>query len=158
MNKLIRTVKLPLKYNINNSVNRGLIRAYKLTLPILALCVSFSVFSEVTAEKTNDDKEKTIIHKEIDNIETGLKMLAAGRLDMFVDSRECINDILNNKLPHLKGKVEEVEPVIKANQVYITVSKKSKNCDKILAAFNKGLAEIRKDGTYDKILKKHGMN
>jgi polar amino acid transport system substrate-binding protein len=88
----------------------------------------------------------------------GIQMVSSGRVDLApMDAGHALDWISKNKsvLPKL---VDLVEKPLSENPLHIIVSRNLKNHREIIEAFNKGLAASMQDGTYDRILKKHGMS
>ncbi|MGE5370537.1 MAG: substrate-binding periplasmic protein [Solirubrobacterales bacterium] len=90
------------------------------------------------------------------NVEQNVKMLALGRIDYMIDIRDGVEYLLNGKLASLKDQVMLVNPPIFKDNLYLAFSKRSKR--PLLARdFNMGLKAIKANGTYDRIVTKHGM-
>lgn len=88
---------------------------------------------------------------------TNIKKLLAKRIDLFVADKFVGMYLLNKELPDKKDMLEFITPPLIDHNLYICFSKKGKQPQKLLKAFNSGLEKIKADGTYDKILKKHGF-
>ena len=54
--------------------------------------------------------------------------------------------------------VEIIKPAYKVYDMYVAFSKLKPNYKQLTADFNKGLKIIKKDGSYDAILKKHNVS
>lgn len=91
------------------------------------------------------------------NLETNLKKVAAKRLDLTLDDEIVIKDEIQRNLPHLKSKLEFSKKAIDEKGIYITVGLKNPNAQKIIKDFNAGLIEIKSNGVYSKLLRKHGF-
>jgi polar amino acid transport system substrate-binding protein len=88
----------------------------------------------------------------------GIQMVSSGRVDLApMDAGHALNWISNNK-SLLPNSVDLAEKPLSKNPLHIIVSRNLKNHREIIEAFNKGLAASMRDGTYDRILKKHGMS
>jgi len=86
-----------------------------------------------------------------------IQKLIAKRVDLIIDSSHVILHILNTKFPENVGNIEPVDPPLKTNDIYFMISRVVPEHKQIIEDFNKGLKMIKEDGTYDKILKKHGF-
>jgi len=98
--------------------------------------------------------------KKLDNVtrdEQNIKKLLRGRIDCFPGSKRAMLYYINKKHPENKHDIVMLEPPYKAFPYYITISKKIPDHAIIIRDFNKGLEQIKKDGTFEKILKKHGI-
>lgn len=99
-------------------------------------------------------KNYTII--ESSSIENNLNALINKRVDFIIESNPVIENLISNKFKD-KGNLIHGIDVFSENDFFIMISKKALNSTIILEDFNKGLKEIKKNGTYDKILKKYGI-
>lgn len=88
---------------------------------------------------------------------SNIKKLLSGRVDLIVGARVAVIDTANKDLPGAMDRIAALAPPIQQNSLHNLVSKKSVHGPKIAEAFNKGLQQIKTDGTYGKILKKHGF-
>ena len=86
-----------------------------------------------------------------------LDKLDAGRIDIAVIDKYTAADLMVNQRPHLIGQLEFVSPFLFANSFNVSFSKKSKNNQALLRAFNRGLEMITQDGTLNRILSSHGL-
>ena len=86
-----------------------------------------------------------------------IKKLAAKRIDLFIDAKDSVFFYLNKRFPDLADDIEPLYPPLETDKIYMVVSKKIINFKKIIDDFDKGVMVIKNDGTYDKILKKHGL-
>lgn len=93
----------------------------------------------------------------VPSIQQNIKKVSIGRLDFFLEAKDSVMFYLNHELSKNKDKIQIVNPAYKINKVYMVLSKKLKNYEQIQADFDKGIEAIKKDGSYDKILVKHGM-
>lgn len=86
-----------------------------------------------------------------------IKKLLKNRIDLFVADKFVGFYTLKKEMPNMLGQIEFVDPALALNNLYVCISKKAKDYDKKITAFNKGLKSLKADGTFDKILKKHGF-
>ncbi|MCL9780783.1 transporter substrate-binding domain-containing protein [Vibrio sp. S4M6] len=83
-----------------------------------------------------------------------MQMLGADRLDLIPADLISGIYLIREKYPELRDQIDYIsEPKIQSHKVYIMFHK-GVDKDKI-SAFNEGLAKMKADGTYDKILSKH---
>jgi len=87
-----------------------------------------------------------------------LKKLLAGRVDIIVDSRETIFYLLETHFKENKNDIEAITPILETKEIYIAFSRANPEYQKLITAFNNGLQEIRNDGTYEIVKKKHKLN
>jgi polar amino acid transport system substrate-binding protein len=90
-------------------------------------------------------------------LEINIKKLLKNRIDLVIGSKKVMQHYLNTKFPNDKDKIEILEPSVDSMPLYVAFSKKSKNYKQKVKDFNIGLDIIKKDGTFEKILKKHGF-
>ncbi|OHD12754.1 MAG: hypothetical protein A2Y34_14335 [Spirochaetes bacterium GWC1_27_15] len=89
--------------------------------------------------------------------ETNIKKLYFGRINLIVIDKFVGEYLIKTKFPNYYDELEFLEPPLEVKDLYIVFSKKSKDYQQKLKDFNKGLAEIKKSGLIDKILKKQGF-
>jgi len=90
-------------------------------------------------------------------LEFNIRKLLKGRIDMLIGSKKVTQHLLNNSYPDDKDKVEIMQPAIDKMPLYVAFSKNSAGHKQKVKDFNKGLKMIKSDGTFEKILKKHGF-
>jgi polar amino acid transport system substrate-binding protein len=81
-----------------------------------------------------------------------IKKLLAGRIDLFIENRAVVQRLLANEFSAESSKIVAIDPPLVTNKFYNAFSKKRLGYEQIVADFNKGLAQIRDDGTLRKIL------
>lgn len=88
-----------------------------------------------------------------------LKKLIKGRTDLIViDKYVALHNLKNS--PYLEGDLRSIkflEPPLKVMPVHAMFSKAIPGYEKKVSDFNKGLKEIKENGTLDKILQDHGF-
>ena len=102
----------------------------------------------------------TYLHKDQTKSDLqNLKKLLKGRVDLIVIDKFVAISILKNN-PYFQGDVRSVkflEPPLQVKPLYVIFSYQASNYEKKVRAFNKGLAEIKSDGTFKQIMQKHGV-
>ncbi|ABC30264.1 ABC-type amino acid transport/signal transduction systems, periplasmic component/domain [Hahella chejuensis KCTC 2396] len=88
--------------------------------------------------------------------ETNIRKLLAGRLDLMVEKKQRIVQLVNTEFASEAHKLAFVNPPLHINYFHNCVTKINPDHQKIIHDFNLGLDIIRKDGTEARILKKHG--
>ncbi len=78
-------------------------------------------------------------------------------MDLIVGEKAVINHLIKKYYSHEIENISIIKPVLKIRKLYIGVSKKNTKHKKIINKFNKALKELRKNGIYNNILKKHDM-
>ncbi len=91
------------------------------------------------------------------DILSNLKKVAEGHVDLTLDDELTLTNIINTQAPDLKGKLALTHGAMAENPLYITFSRARPDAQKWADAFDKALADMRADGSYDRILAAHGM-
>jgi polar amino acid transport system substrate-binding protein len=102
------------------------------------------------------DFNKRIVNKDFQL----LVMLQKGKIDFASMDKAAGVHLLNThaKLIPIKNEIDYVNNPLVDHKLFLIFSKKANGSDQKLKDFNAGLAKIRSDGTFDKILKDHGLN
>lgn len=87
-----------------------------------------------------------------------IKMVMAGRVDMAPRDLGAAHYLLSEYPAEEARLVDFVDKPLSERPMHLIVSRKLAKHKEIIDAFNKGLAELRGDGTYDRILKRYGLS
>ena len=98
----------------------------------------------------NARKEGVFMVEEAHTNQTNLQKLVSKRIDCFIVDQLAASQIIQQKT--MKDKVEKLEQPAAVNRAYIVFSK-SINQKELLFRFNHALSEMKKDGSYEKIIK-----
>lgn len=85
-----------------------------------------------------------------------LRKLSSKRIDMTLEdeivakAQMSANDLDSNKFRFTDNALSD-------NPVYVVSGISNSRSEKLIAAFNKGLSEIKKNGTFDKVMEKYGV-
>jgi polar amino acid transport system substrate-binding protein len=88
---------------------------------------------------------------------TAVRMLAAGRVELTVEDEYAARVALSREPDEVRDNVEFLPQSLSENGLFILVSLKTPGHDKIVADFDKAIAAMKADGSYDKLLKLHGL-
>ena len=88
----------------------------------------------------------------------GIRMVAAGHADLTLDSTEVIRHSILRDDPTLADEIEVLEPALTSQNIHMAVSTFRPDHATIVDDFNRALAEMRADGSFDALLKKHNVN
>ncbi|GAA3933638.1 transporter substrate-binding domain-containing protein [Litoribacillus peritrichatus] len=91
------------------------------------------------------------------NLISNIKKLIAGRIDLTLEDEVVARDILKRTASQLLNKIEFTSDSLSSNKLHITVGLSNSRKEEIISAFNKGLKEIKANGTYDALLKQYGF-
>lgn len=80
--------------------------------------------------------------------------LLNGKVDFVIGDLRTINLQLNEFLADKKTKFEVVDIELPSRARHVAAGRSVKGHERIISEFNRALAEVRKDGSYDAILKK----
>lgn len=86
-----------------------------------------------------------------------LAMLERDKIQLALVDKYTAADIMVSQRPRLIGQLEFMTPPLAQSDFYLAFPKRNKNYLHFLKAFNAGLAELRKDGTLEQIMNKHGL-
>ena len=92
-----------------------------------------------------------------DRDELNLLKLLKRRVDLIADYGDAVYYFINTKYPEYKGAIKTLSPPIDVVAMHNTISKKRARSEEIVAAFDRGLESMKEDGTFDAILRKHGI-
>jgi polar amino acid transport system substrate-binding protein len=94
----------------------------------------------------------------VNSLEGGVRMLQAGRVDFLVEDEVVAFEMIRKLFPGEAGMFKSLPVAIwgaKAN--YLLVSRTYPNAAGILGRFNRGLKEIKRNGTYKQITSNYKM-
>lgn len=110
------------------------------------------------AAVSNAFENATYLQKEaVANIELNIKKLLRGRVDLIVYKKQQLLPLIQTKYPESVDKVEFLDPPLRTSFFFNAFPKTRPDALKHLEDFNRGLQAIKDDGTYAKILEKHGI-
>jgi polar amino acid transport system substrate-binding protein len=89
--------------------------------------------------------------------EVSLRKLHKGRVDLVLTDRILAKFIIDTKIPEAVTDLEWMDPPVQVEIQHLVFSKKAGDYAARLVAFNRGLAEIKADGTLKAIMAKHGF-
>lgn len=88
---------------------------------------------------------------------TNLRKLKAGRVDVTLGDELLAKYLVNENFQEAKGSFTYSDEALSSKDLFVTVSRAIDGTKAIVSDFNEALAEIREDGTYDKIAERHGL-
>ena len=101
-------------------------------------------------------KYKCLNIETVPTVQQNMRKLAAGRVDIFIDTDDSVQHYVANELKSLAGKIEPLLPPLETDKIYLVISKQVLDNQAVQRNFDAGIRQIKYDGTYDEILKKHG--
>lgn len=106
----------------------------------------------------NFDKANNFVKEKTDSDALALKMLIAGRIDLVIIDNLVAAYTLKQEISIDTQDVEILPNPLNVKKLYIIIRKTKIGHEKIISDFNQSLLEMRSDGTYAEILKKHLNN
>lgn len=107
---------------------------------------------------TDEFDNATYLKKEpVRKVELNLNKLIEGRIDLVAASRSVFLHYIKTSHPGMLAQIEVLSKPLSEKYIFNGFPKHDSNHKTIAVAFNKGLDLIKADGTYDKILKRHGL-
>ena len=88
---------------------------------------------------------------------TAVRMLVAGRVELTVEDEYAARFALSHEPAEVRDSVEFLPRSLSENSLHILVSLKHPDHEKIVAAFDKAIAAMKADGSYDTLFKLHGL-
>lgn len=84
-----------------------------------------------------------------------LHKLIDGKIDLSLDDDRVLRYLLNQSMPDSIELLEIIAKPLTMRGINIGVSRKNPDHEKIVSGFNKAIAEMKVDGTHNKIVQKH---
>jgi len=99
------------------------------------------------------------LHKiEAYEAKTNITRLLNKRIDLIIESRQTILFYLKQEFPDKADSLEVLGEPLERMSLYVPFSKSRPDYRQKVDDFNRGLKMIKEDGTYQKIMRKHGFN
>lgn len=89
---------------------------------------------------------------------TNITRLLNKRIDLIIESRQTILFYLKQEYSDQINSLEVLGEPLETMSLYVPFSKSRPNYQQKVDDFNRGLKMIREDGTYQKIMRKHGFD
>ncbi len=88
---------------------------------------------------------------------SNIKKLDSKRIDLTLEDEIVARNKITKKTPELLNKIEFTKNFLSSNGLYVTSGLKNPRHKELIDAFNKGLEEIKSNGTLEKIFKSYGL-
>lgn len=88
---------------------------------------------------------------------TNIVKLANKRIDLTIGSKKGIQNIINTHYPQYKDSIVALTPAVDSMPLFVAFSKQKPGYEQKVKEFNRGLEMIKKDGTFDAIIKEYGF-
>ncbi|GHW08648.1 amino acid ABC transporter, periplasmic amino acid-binding protein, putative [Vibrio cholerae] len=100
--------------------------------------------------------DPSFFRPESTDLKQNLQKLQAGRIDLAVEDELVAKSIITEAGMNLAD-FAFTNQAISENPLHVTSGKANPRSEELVAAFNKGLAEIKANGTFDKLLADYGI-
>ena len=91
------------------------------------------------------------------NLIQNLLKLTQGRIDLTLDDELVLQYEINQYMPNSMKNLEFLPKPLAVRGIHIGVSRENPDHAKIVAAFNKAIKAMKKDGSFDAIVAKHNI-
>ena len=92
----------------------------------------------------------------LNDFSQGIGMLSKHRLDLMLADRDVVLNLMHAN-PSLANRIKTIGLPVSVKSFHLAVSRLNPQHQRIVDNFNQGLARIRADGSYNKILRKYGV-
>lgn len=103
------------------------------------------------------DGDAALQKVQVHNFAMAVRMLAADRVQLTLEDEYVARYYLARESPKVRNAVEFLPRPLSENSLHILVSLKNPDHAKIVAGFDREIAEMKADGSYDRLLRQHGM-
>jgi polar amino acid transport system substrate-binding protein len=93
----------------------------------------------------------------VHNFAMGVRMLAADRVKLTLEDEYVARYYLARESPRVRNAVEFLPNSLSENGLHILVSLKNPAHAQIVAGFDREIEAMKADGSYDRLLRQHGM-
>ena len=88
---------------------------------------------------------------------TNLRKLGAGRVDLILIDKGVAQYLLRTAVPELQSRLQWLEPAIETFPLYVGFVKAAPRHERLLQAFTRGLKELERDGTLQRLVTEAGL-
>jgi polar amino acid transport system substrate-binding protein len=103
------------------------------------------------------DKADFLKKEPVKKLDMNLNKLLKDRIDLVAASREIFLYMVQTQYADKRALIQEISPPLAVSKIFNVFLKSRPDSAQVLNDFNRGLKMIREDGTFDNILKKHGI-
>ena len=103
------------------------------------------------------DAETALQKVPVHNFAMGVRMLAADRVKLTLEDEYVARYYLAQESSKVRSAVEFLPKPLSENSLHILVRLKNPQHAQIVAGFDRAIAAMKADGSYDKLLRQHGM-
>jgi polar amino acid transport system substrate-binding protein len=103
------------------------------------------------------DNDESLQKVPVHSFAMAVRMLAADRVKLTLEDEFVARYYLARESPKVRNAVEFLPKPLSENSLHIMVSLKNPEHARIVAGFDREIAAMKVDGSYDKLMKRHGM-
>jgi len=103
------------------------------------------------------DEDAALQKVPVHNFAMAVRMLAADRVKLTLEDEYVARYYLARESVKVRNAVEFLPKPLSENSLHILVSLKNPEHEQIVAGFDREIAAMKADGSYDRLMKQHGM-
>ena len=103
------------------------------------------------------DDDASLQKVPVHNFSMAVRMVAADRVKLTLEDEYVARYYLARESSKVRNAVEFLPKPLSENSLHILVSLKNPQHEQIVAGFDREIAEMKADGSYQRLMKQHGM-
>ena len=103
------------------------------------------------------DEDAALQKVPVHNFAMAVRMLAADRVKLTLEDEYVARYYLARESAKVRNSVEFLPKPLSENSLHILVSLKNPEHEQIVAGFDREIAAMKADGSYERLMKQHGM-
>ena len=103
------------------------------------------------------DQDVSLQKIPVHNFAMAVRMVAADRVKLTLEDEYVARYYLARESPKVRNAVEFLPKPLSENGLHILVSLKNPQHEQIVAGFDRAIVAMKADGTYARLMKRHGM-
>jgi polar amino acid transport system substrate-binding protein len=103
------------------------------------------------------DGDAALQKVQVHSFPMAVRMLAADRVKLTLEDEYVARYYLARESPKVRNAVEFLPNPLSENSLHILVSLKNPDHEQIVAGFDREIAAMKVDGSYERLLRQHGM-
>jgi len=109
------------------------------------------------AYSTEFDEDASVQKVPVHNFAMAVRMVAADRVKLTLEDEYVARYYLARESAKVRNAVEFLPKPLSENSLHILVSLKNPQHEQIVAGFDREIARMKADGSYERLLRQHGM-
>lgn len=103
------------------------------------------------------DEDESLQKIPVHGFAMAVRMVAADRVKLTLEDEYVARYYLARESPKVRNAVEFLPKSLSENSLHILVSLKNPQHEQIVAGFDREIAAMKADGSYERLMKQHGM-